>query len=518
MAEDSINADAVTRAAAAVAQAPEVDWVAFARTGAELARRALEAFLTREGLTGTSWDPEAGELVPSRTIDTETLHTLGEHERRTGQLQAIARMADRYAEAVAAGADDVDEWRADVIGAVQDYGLTGTLVDPRGPLEATQLTPTARMDQAYLADAARERIAETGGTRTETIDVALYRFADRPSVDVGQRAPQLDPSRIAAQIQSGARADLWDESDWPDRESGEELAPFVSVALRRPVQETIESRRFVEVLSYEIAEARTVGEELPEVTAANRAEALRLAPQVWDALVDRGEQLPPQPEWWRAEREQLRVESPTLQARMEQAYLDGYDERIRTGLAYDDADEAGKERVGAEVLTAKVLACDELGRLTRTLDAELPGMERFYEEGVADQPLTAAADAALERSANLAGRWAGLDAGADDLIASIDSRTLEVTHAPSVYAGDPRDALFNYLDPDAQRAQRALPQIERDNTMRAARAVTASAPAQDRAGLFERLRERRDERRVQTASLTDPGRQRTAPQQAQTIK
>jgi hypothetical protein len=326
----------------------------------------------------------------------------------------------------------------------------------------------------------------------------------------------LDPMRIAAQIQHGSRSSLWDESAWP--EPGEPLPRFVEVGLGRPVVETIESRRFVDVLAGEIADARAVGEEEPPVTAEDRAAALRTAPEIWDALVSRGEQLPPEPEWWRTERTDLRAEIPTLQARMEQAYLDGYDERIRTGLAYDDADEAGKEQVGGQVLTAKVLAYDELGRLSRTLDAELPGEEVAFVPGAADEPLTPAAEAALERSAHLAGRWAALDTGADDLIADIDRRTRELTHAPSVHAGDPRDALFNYLDPDARRAERALPQIERDNTVRSAQALTTSTSSRDRSGLFERLRERRDERRAQTASLAEPGRQPVAPQQTQSIK
>lgn len=539
MADEFTNADRATQAAAAAAQSPEVDWVAFARTGGELARRSLEAFLTRQGLTGTNWDPREPETAPSRGIDTETLHALEEHERRAGQFQTIASMANRYEQAVAAGDPDVEQWRADVVGAVDDYGLTGTLVDPRGPQPAGELTPTARMDQAHLADAARIRVAEVeagfeefveaGGARVETIDVALYRFADASSVDIEQRvaaisdpmpggAREVDPVRVAAQIQSGSRADLWDESDWPDRESGEELAPLVSVALRRPVQDTLASPQFVAVLAEEVADARTHGEDLPEVTAADRAEALRLAPRVWDALVDRGEQLPPQPEWWASEREQLRADSPTLQARMEQAYLDGYDERIRSGLAYAAAaDDAERNAIGGDVAAEKVASYAVLEQTRRTLDEEVPPM-LAYSDDAATAPLSAAAEGALVDAAHEAGRWSALDAGADDLLTRIDSRLAEHEGAPSVYAGDERDAWFRYLDPDVQTARQALPQLERDNTVRATRALTEQQPRQGRGALFERLRERRDERRAQTASLTDPGRQTTTPQQAQSIK
>jgi len=375
------------------------------------------------------------------------------------------------------------------------------------------VAPTAEDDGRSITEAARVRAAlvDLGAVDPTTGDAVV------PGPVRAERQ-QVDPAAIAAQIQSGARADLWDESEWPDRESGEELAPFVSVALRRPAQETIESPRFVDVLSYEIAEARTVGEELPSVTAADRAEALRLAPQVWDALVDRGEQLAPQPKWWRSEREQLRVESPTLQARMEQAYLNGYDTRIQSGLAYDDAaDDQARADIGGYALSEKVAGYEALEQARQTLDREVPPMP-FYSEEVADAPLSADAAEALVTAAGEAGRWGGLDAGVDDMLTRIGARMAEHPGAPSVYAGDPRDALFNYLDPDAQRAQRALPQIERDNTVRAARALTEAPQRQGRGALFERLRERRDERRAQTASLTDPGRQTTALHQALTIK
>jgi hypothetical protein len=543
MTAPAAQAEQVSFSAGAAEQSASEEWVARARLGGELAGNALTAFLEREGLAGTNWDPREDESAPIKSIDSATVQALEAHERRAGHFQAIATMAARYEEAVVFGSEDADQWRADVIGAIDDYGLAGTLVDPRGPLPAEQLAPAARADQAYLTAAARARIGELENqwatadmnaerlvdmyddpragdslrTRQQSMraDIdALEPFAELPAPDELQatstparaagRGAQLDPDRIAAQIQHGSRADLWDESEWPDPETGEELAPFVDVALRRPVEETITSRQFVGTLAAEIAEARTTGEDLPEVTAADQAEALRLAPQVWNALIERGEQLPEeQPEWWQTEREALRAESPTLQARMEQAYLDGYNERIQTGLAYDDAGEAGKERVGADVLTAKVLAYDELGRLIRTLDAELPAMER-YEEATADQPLTPAAEAALERGAHLAGRWAGLDAGADDLIASVDSRTLEVTHAPSVYAGDSRDALFNYLEPDAQRAQRALPQIERDNAARAAITLAAAQEAApERPGVRDRLRSWREARREQAERTGD---------------
>jgi len=413
MADDFTDPDRTTQAAAAAAQAPEIDWAAFARTGADLARRSFEAFLTREGLQGTAWDPRAGDAAPTTGLDPDTVRALEEHDRRAGQLQAIATMAARYEEAVAAGAPDVDEWRADVIGAVDDYGLTGTLIDPRGTLPAAEQTPAGRLDQAYLTDAARARIGEL-------------------------------------------------ESEWATADMNAE--------------------RLVDMY-----EDPAAGDSIRTQQATLQAEVAALEPFAELPSLDEQPQAPAR-----------------LQERMEQAYLDGYNERIQTGLAYDDADEAGKERVGAEVLTAKVLAYDELGRLIRTLDAELPGMERFYEESTADQPLTAAAEAALERSANLTGRWAGLDAGADDLIASVDSRTLEVTHAPSVYAGDPRDALFNYLDPDAQRAQRALPQIERDNAARAAITLAAAQEATpERPSVRDRLRSWREARREQAERTGD---------------
>lgn len=206
-----------------------------------------------------------------------------------------------------------------------------------------------------------------------------------------------------------------------------------------------------------------------------------------------------------------------LQERMEQAYLEGYDARLQTGLAYAAADDATRAEIGSSVLADKVSTYDDLDRITTTLLRELPDVTFFYEE-LLNEPLSQNTERALVEAAGIAGRWSDLDPAIDSQLEVIDSRAKEVTRAPSVHAGEPAEAEMRYLDPDLQRAKQALPRIERDNTVRAGRALAETQPRQGRGSVFEQLRERRDERRAQTASLTDPGRQTTTPHQALTIK
>lgn len=163
-----------------------------------------------------------------------------------------------------------------------------------------------------------------------------------------------------------------------------------------------------------------------------------------------------------------------LQARMEQAYLQGYGARIQTGLAYAAADDAVRAGIGASVLAEKVSTYDALDRITATVLRELPDVTFFYED-LLNEPLSRNMERALVEAAGIAGRWSELDAVVDQQLEVIDSRAREVTRAPSVHAGDPAEAGMRYLDPDLRRAMQALPQIERDNTVRAARAQSAIA-------------------------------------------
>lgn len=169
----------------------------------------------------------------------------------------------------------------------------------------------------------------------------------------------------------------------------------------------------------------------------------------------------------------------TLQQRMETEYLAGYDARIRTGLAYATADPDVRASLGGAVLREKVATYQELDHLAETLDRELPGAERHFYQEAADQPLTAPAEDALERTAYLVGRWGGLDPVINSQITAIDNQLLGVTHAPAVStAGDSRDAWFVYSVTDAHAAEQALPLIDRDTTERLARiaATPTSGP------------------------------------------
>lgn len=198
-----------------------------------------------------------------------------------------------------------------------------------------------------------------------------------------------------------------------------------------------------------------------------------------------------------------------LQERMEQAYLEGYGARLQIGLAYAAADDATRAEISASVLADKVSAYDDLDRITTTMQRELPDVTFFYEE-LLNEPLSQNTERALVEAAGIAGRWSELDAAVDQQLEVIDSRAKEVTRAPSVHAGDPAEAEMRYLDPDLQRAKQALPQIERDNTVRAARAQSAIAAetGAERGGVRERIQGWRDARREEGERTGDDAQRR----------
>lgn len=198
-----------------------------------------------------------------------------------------------------------------------------------------------------------------------------------------------------------------------------------------------------------------------------------------------------------------------LQARMEQVFLEGYDARLQTGLAYAAADDAARAAIGASVLADKVSTYDDLDRITATVLRELPDVTFFYEE-LLNEPLSQNMERALVEAAGVAGRWSELDVAVDQQLEIIDSRTREVTRAPSVHAGDPVEAEMRYLDPDLQCATHALPQIERDNTVRAAQAqsATAAEPGAERGGVRERIQGWREARREEGERTGDDAQRR----------
>lgn len=203
------------------------------------------------------------------------------------------------------------------------------------------------------------------------------------------------------------------------------------------------------------------------------------------------------------------ADQPPLQERMEQAYLEGYGDRLQIGLAYAAADDATRAEIGASVLADKVSTYDDLDRITTTVQRELPDVTFFYEE-LLNEPLSQNTERALVEAAGIAGRWSELDAAVDQQLEVIDSRAKEVTRARSVHAGDPAEAEMRYLDPDLQRAKQALPQIERDNTVRAARAQSAIAAetGAERGGVRERIQGWRDARREEGERTGDDAQRR----------
>jgi hypothetical protein len=198
-----------------------------------------------------------------------------------------------------------------------------------------------------------------------------------------------------------------------------------------------------------------------------------------------------------------------LQERMEQSFLEGYDARIQTGLAYAAADDATHAEIGASVLAEKVSAYEDLDRVTATVLRELPDVTFFYEE-LLNEPLSQNMERALVEAAGIAGRWSELDPAIDQQLEVIDSRAKEVTRAPSVHAGGPAEAEMRYLDPDLQQAKQALPQIERDNTVRAARAQRAIAaePGAERGEVRERVQGWREARREEGERTGDDAQRR----------
>lgn len=165
----------------------------------------------------------------------------------------------------------------------------------------------------------------------------------------------------------------------------------------------------------------------------------------------------------------------TLTQRMEAEYLAGYDARIRTGLTYATADADTRVTLRDQTLQAKVATYQELDELTATLDRELPGMAKYFDTEAGNQPLTPTVEAALERAAHLAGRWDGIDPVISSQLANIEHSTSDVAHTSSVtFAGDSRDAWFNYLEPDTQTARKGLIQIDRDTTERLTQAAAQS--------------------------------------------
>lgn len=198
-----------------------------------------------------------------------------------------------------------------------------------------------------------------------------------------------------------------------------------------------------------------------------------------------------------------------LQARMEQAYLKGYGDRLQIGLAYASADDATRAEIGASVLADKVSTYNDLDRITTTMQRELPDVTFFYEE-LLNEPLSQNTERALVEAAGIAGRWSELDPAVDQQLEVIDSRAKEVTRARSVHAGDPAEAEMRYLDPDLQRAKQALSQIERDNTVRAARAQSAIAvePGAERGGVREWIQGWREARREEGECTGDDAQRR----------
>jgi hypothetical protein len=305
-------------------------------------------------------------------------------------------------------------------------------------------------------------------------------------------------------------------STWESPEQGDPL-PFEDLTVGNvPIGDAIASRAFTDLIARAIAEDRMSDADLdPTITHGDRLQALRVAEDVREALIERGHRDAATADvaWWGPERDALLesrpledeastsvsgTDRPGLRARMEDAYLAGYDERIRSGLAWSDAvDNTERNAVGDNVLAGKRAAYVELDALTATLRAELPdGLARFNDPSVDEEPLTSNASVALERSAHLAGRWGGVDAGLDGALARIENQVLEVPQVESIHAGDSRDAWFEYRQDRVDAARAALPQIERHAAERSP-GVSAADPesTDERKTVLERMRGWREARR-----------------------
>lgn len=243
--------------------------------------------------------------------------------------------------------------------------------------------------------------------------------------------------------------------------------------------------------------------ESTEPTAEDIGQSAAEATRIRSALAEMGSLDPD------ALQAEATADQPPLQERMEQAYLEGYGDRLQIGLAYAAADDATRAEIGVSVLADKVSTYDDLDRITTTVQRELPDVTFFYEE-LLNEPLSQNTERALVEAAGIAGRWSELDPAVDQQLEVIDSRAKEVTRAPSVHAGDPAEAEMRYLDPDLQRAKQALPQIERDNTVRAARAQSAIAAetGAERGGVRERIQGWRDARREEGERTGDDAQRR----------
>ncbi|OII01458.1 hypothetical protein BIU95_07170 [Curtobacterium sp. MCBA15_007] len=243
--------------------------------------------------------------------------------------------------------------------------------------------------------------------------------------------------------------------------------------------------------------------ESTEPTAEDIGQSAAEATRIRSALAEMGSLDPD------ALQAEATADEPPLQERMEQAYLEGYGARLQIGLAYAAADDATRAEIGVSVLADKVSTYDDLDRITTTMQRELPDVTFFYEE-LLNEPLSQNTERALVEAAGIAGRWSELDAAVDQQLEVIDSRAKEVTRAPSVHAGDPAEAEMRYVDPDLQRATQALPRIERDNTVRAARAQSAIAAESgaERGGVRERIQGWREARREEGERTGDDAQRR----------
>jgi len=317
----------------------------------------------------------------------------------------------------------------------------------------------------------------------------------------------LTAEQIADDLQRGDRDTTWEYDG-----TGDDLPPFKELAMGDVgLGAAIADRAFTGLLVRGIAEDRNPeGDVIPVVTPRDELRALELAEEVRGVLMARGVELPPAPEAWAADRERYAAaaaaepvvlgnvdRSTPLADRMNDGYLVGYDERIQTGLSWAAATTAQeRDAVGDAVLAGKTAAYRELDELRGTLDQELPDRVAIVDgPGLAHAPVSPAADAALERSAHLAGRWSGTDRGLDQALDGIESRLQGVPEPGSIYAGDTREVLFNYGLEQGGAAKEALPQIERRVAERAAGMREDRSEEAASGGMFERLRSWRDARR-----------------------
>lgn len=330
----------------------------------------------------------------------------------------------------------------------------------------------------------------------------------------------LTAEQIADDLQRGDRDTTWEYDG-----TGDDLPPFKELAMGDVgLGAAIADPAFTGLLVRGIAEDRNLeGDVIPVVSPRDELRALDLAEEVRGVLLARGVELPPAPEAWAVDRERYSAAAATepvvlgnvdrsapLADRMNDGYLVGYDERIQTGLTWAAATTAQeRDAVGDAVLAGKTAAYRELDELRGTLDEELPDMVAIIDEPrLAHAPVTPAADAALERSARLAGRWSGMDAGLDQAFDGIESRLQGVPAAGSIYAADAREVLFNYGLGPSGAAKEALPQIERRVVERAAGIREERSEEAAGGGMFERLRSWREARREASSREGGDGTQR----------